>query len=97
MALSCKYKITEKKIANCSPHFTALRYINNLETQRTIKMMVNLENLKFLKSVLSGLKIIRFFVEVDRKFKKTANKSASLHTNKMLLSRNRLNVKTVLF
>ena len=62
MALSCKHEILKKKLANCSPYFTTLQYINNLETQQSYKMMVNLENLKFLKSVSSGLKIIPLFV-----------------------------------
>ena len=48
--------------------------------------MVNLENLKFLKRLLSGIKIICLFVKVDQNVYKTANKSASLQTNQMLLS-----------
>ena len=53
-------------------------------------MMVNLENLKFLKHLLSGIKIICSFVKVDQNVYKTANKSASLQTNQMLLSSNQL-------
>ena len=52
--------------------------------------MVNLENLKLLKSLLSGIKIICLFVKVDQNVYKTANKNASLQTNQMLLSSNRL-------
>ena len=52
--------------------------------------MVNLENLKFLKHLLSGIKIICLFVKVDQNVYKTADKSASLQTNQMLLSSNQL-------
>ena len=37
-----KQEISEKKIANCSPYFTALQYITNLETERSYKTMANL-------------------------------------------------------
>ena len=40
-------KISAKILANCSPYFTALQYINNLETNRSYKRKVNLKNLKF--------------------------------------------------
>ena len=36
-----------KILANCSPYFTALQHINNLETKRSYKRKVNLKNLKF--------------------------------------------------
>ena len=36
-----------KKVANCSRYFTALQYINNLESKRSYKRKVNLKNLKF--------------------------------------------------
>ena len=58
-AFTCKDETFYKKIANCSPYFTALQYINNLETQMSPKTTLNLENLKFLKNLSSGLKIIR--------------------------------------
>ena len=51
---------------------------------------MDLENLKFFKSLLSGIKIICLFVKVDQNVYKTANKSASLQTNQMLLSSNQL-------
>ena len=35
------------KVANCSPYFTILQVISNLETQRSYKITVNLKNLKF--------------------------------------------------
>ena len=35
----------------CSPNFTALQYINNLETQRSPKTTFNLKNLDFLKKI----------------------------------------------
>ena len=47
-----------QKLANCSPYFTALQDINILETQRSYKTTVNLENLKFYKNLSSGFKII---------------------------------------
>ena len=42
-------KLPIKKLANCSPYFTALQYINHLETRRSPKTTLNLENVKFLK------------------------------------------------
>ena len=48
--------------------------------------------LNFLKSLSNGLKIIRYFVKVDRNVYITANKSARLHTNQIFLSSNRLEV-----
>ena len=79
-------------LANSSPYFTALQYINNLETKSSYKRTVYLKTLKVLKILSSGLKIIRQFVEVDRNVYITANKSAPIHTNQFLLSSNRLEV-----
>ena len=69
--------------AICSLYVTALQDINNLETKRSYKRTVNLENLNFFlkKSLLSGLKIIRLFLKVDQNVYKTANKSASMQAN----------------
>ena len=50
---------SDKKVTNCSPYFTALQYINNLETKRSYKGKVNLKNLEILKNLSSGLKTIR--------------------------------------
>ena len=50
---------SDQKLANCSPYFTALQDINILETQRSYKTTVNLENPKFYKNLSSGFKIIR--------------------------------------
>ena len=33
--LTCKHKISDKILANCSPYFTTLQYINNFETKRS--------------------------------------------------------------
>ena len=33
--LTCKHKISDKILANCSPYFTTLQYINYLETKRS--------------------------------------------------------------
>ena len=44
-----KHKISAKILANCSAYFTALHYINNLETKRSEKKKVNLKNLRFFK------------------------------------------------
>ena len=41
--------ISDKNLTNCSYYFTALIVINNLETQRSYKTTINLENLKFFK------------------------------------------------
>ena len=43
----CKDKVSAKILANCSPYFTALQYINNLETKGSYKRKVNLKNLIF--------------------------------------------------
>ena len=48
-ALNSKHEISDKKLANCSPYFNALKYINYPETQRSYKKTVNLNNLKFLR------------------------------------------------
>ena len=42
---------------NCSPYFTALQYINNLETTRSYKRKVNLKNVEFLKNLSSGFTV----------------------------------------
>ena len=52
----------DQKLANCCPYFTALQDINILETQRSYKRTVNLENLKFYKNLSSGFRIIRLSV-----------------------------------
>ena len=39
------------KLANYSTYFTPLQVIENLETERTYKTTVNLENLKLKKSI----------------------------------------------
>ena len=57
-ARTCKHKISAKILANCSPYFNALLYINNLETKRSYKRKANLKNLKFKKNLSSGLKPI---------------------------------------
>ena len=54
--LTCKHKISDKILANCSPYFTALQYINNLETKRSYKRKVNLKNVKFLKKSIERFK-----------------------------------------
>ena len=46
--------------------------------------------LMFLQKSIVRFKIIRKFVEVERNFYKTFNKSASINTNQVLLSCNRL-------
>ena len=48
--------------------------------------------LNFLKNLSRGLKIILYFVKVDWNVYITANKSALIHTNQILLSSNRLEV-----
>ena len=86
-------KLPTKKLMNCSPYFTTLQNINNLEAKRSItyKRKVNVKNPVFFKKNLSsGLKIIRQFVKENHNVYKTANKSASIHTNQILLCSNRL-------
>ena len=54
------------------------------------------EEYYFLKKNLSsGLKIIRSFAKVDRNVYKTTNKSASIHTYQILLSKNRHHLSQV--
>ena len=36
--------VNTKFLTNCNPYFTALLYINNLETKRSNKKKVNLKN-----------------------------------------------------
>ena len=56
MAFTCNDETSDKKVTNCSPYFTALQYINNLETKRSYKRKVNLKNLKFLKKSIERFK-----------------------------------------
>ena len=56
LALTCKHNISDKILANCSPYFTTLQYINNLETKRSYKRKVNLKNFKFLKKSIERFK-----------------------------------------
>ena len=90
-ALTCKHKISDKQLLpNCSPYFTTLQYINNLETQRSYKRRLISRISSFIKNLSCGLKIICLVVKVDQNVYKTANKSASIHTNEIILSNNRL-------
>ena len=57
-ALTCKHKISDKILANWTPYLTALQYINNPESKKSYKRTVNLKILKFLKNLLSGLKLV---------------------------------------
>ena len=49
-------KISDKMLANSSPYFTALQYINNLETKRSNKRTVYLQILKFSKKFIEWFK-----------------------------------------
>ena len=49
-ALTCKHKISDKIFANCSPYFTTLQYINNLETKKSYKKTVYVKTLKLKKN-----------------------------------------------
>ena len=90
-ALTFKHKISDKKLlANCSPYFTTLQYINNLETQRSYKRRLISRISNFLKNLSCGSKIICLVVKVDQNVYKTANKSASTNTNEIIVSNNRL-------
>ena len=42
-------KISAKILVNLSPYFTALQYINDLETKGSYKRKVNLKNINFSK------------------------------------------------
>ena len=55
-AVTCKHKISDKMLANSSLYFTALQYINNLETKRSYKRRVNLKILKFSKKFIERFK-----------------------------------------
>ena len=51
------------KVANCSPYFTILQVISNLETQKSYKITVNLKNLNFFKKICQAvLKLFTFFL-----------------------------------
>ena len=79
-ALTCKHKISDKIFANCSPYFTALQYINNLETKRSYKRKLNVKsiNLKKKKS-MEQFKNYSLICESSPKGLQTGNKSASIH------------------
>ena len=42
-----KHKISDEILANCGPYFTALQYINNLETKRSYKRTVYVKTLNY--------------------------------------------------
>ena len=48
--------LTKLMLANSSPYFTALQYINNLETKRSYKRTVYLKILKFSKKFIERFK-----------------------------------------
>ena len=52
----CKHNISDKILANCSPYFTTLQYINNLETKKSYKRTFYLKTLKFLKKIIKRFK-----------------------------------------
>ena len=49
-------KISAKILANFSPYFTALQYINHLETKGAYKRKVYLKNINFFKKSIERLK-----------------------------------------
>ena len=49
-------KISAKILVNLSPYFTALQYINDLETKGSYKRKVNLKNVNFLKKSIERFK-----------------------------------------
>ena len=46
---TCKHETSDINLANCSPYFTALQYINNRETQRSLKTTFSLEESQFFQ------------------------------------------------
>ena len=48
-AFTWKDETSDNKLSNCSLYFTALQYINNLETKRSYKRTVNLDSYFFKK------------------------------------------------
>ena len=65
-----------QNLTNCSPYFTALQYIKNLETERSYKRRVNLKNLKIKKKSIERFKKNLLVCQCRPKYSKTANKSA---------------------
>ena len=55
-AFTCNDKTSNKQLTNCSPYFTALQYLNNLETKKSYKRKVNLKNTTFLKKSIGRFK-----------------------------------------
>ena len=47
MAFTCKQESSDKRIANRSPYFTVLQYINNTETQTFPKMTFHRQESQF--------------------------------------------------
>ena len=59
------------KKTNRSPYFTALQYINNIETQTSPKRTFHRQEFQFFQKIpSSGLKIICQFVKVDQNVNK---------------------------
>ena len=48
-------KISDNLLANCTLYFTALQYVNNIETKRSYKTTVSLKNLNFFYKFLANL------------------------------------------
>ena len=85
-----KTKFPMKNYRTVALNFTTLQYIN---PQRSPKKTFNLWNLNFFKKSTEQL---NYFVQVDQYVYKVANKSASIHTNQILLSSNRLELSFAL-
>ena len=85
-----KTKFPMKNYQIVALNFTALQYIN---PPRSPKKTFNLWNLNFFKKSTEQL---NYFVQVDQYVYKVANKSASIHTNQILLSSNRLELSFAL-
>ena len=51
MAFTCKQETSDKRIANRSPYFTVLQYINNTETQTFPKMTFHRQESQFFLSI----------------------------------------------
>ena len=91
-------KLRVKKLANRSPYFTALQYINNIETLTSPKTTFHRQESKFFqKKTSSGLNIICQFVLDGQNVNKPLARALRYIIIKILLSGLSLRSFTLVF
>ena len=86
MDLTCKHKVSYKKIIVLKFLFYALQVFNDHETWRSYKTTINLNNVTFFKKKIYQVvsKLFAYFFKVVLNVFKTADKSTSIHTTQIV-------------